>query len=221
MRLELISHPLCPFVHRAAIMLTEKGVPFERRYVDLKAKPDWFLAISPRGKVPLLLADGTVLFESAAICEFLDETHPPHVVPEDPFRRALERAWVEVANDLFMTQYKAWTTPSEDEQQAASLGVAQTLGRYEEALRTGALADSTLGLAAIAVAPALHRLVVLEERLKVRLMNETPRVNAWAHALAARPSVKSTVPQDFEALWVSSLGDRGSHFLKSHGLGAA
>ena len=75
MKLELVSHPICPFVHRAAIMLAEKGVPFERRYVDLKAKPDWFLAISPRGKVPLLVADGSVLFESAAICLQLADLH--------------------------------------------------------------------------------------------------------------------------------------------------
>jgi glutathione S-transferase len=220
-KLELISHPLCPFVHRAAIMLAEKGVPFERRYVDLKAKPDWFLAISPRGKVPLLLADGTVLFESAAICEFLDETHPPHVVPEDPFRRAIERAWVEVANDLLATQYKAFSTPSAEEQKAASLALGQTLARYEEALGSGALSESTFGLAAIAVAPALHRLVVLGDRLKVRLTSDTPRVTAWARALASRPSVTSTVPQDFDALWVATLNERGSHFLKSHGVGPA
>jgi glutathione S-transferase len=219
MKLELVSHPLCPFVHRAAIMLAEKGVPFERRYVDLKAKPDWFLAISPRGKVPLLVADGTVLFESAAICEFLDETHPPHIVAEDPFRRAIERAWVEVANDLLMTQYKAFWTASADEQRAASLAMTQTLGRYEEALRGGALSDSTFGLAAIAVAPALHRLVLLGDRLKVPLTGDAQRLTAWARALAARPSVQSTVPADFEELWISSLMERDSHFLKSHGAG--
>jgi glutathione S-transferase len=220
MKLELVSHPLCPFVHRAAIMLAEKGVPFERRYIDLKAKPDWFLAISPRGKVPLLLADGTVLFESAAICEFLDETHPPHLVPEDPFRRAIERAWVEVANDLLMTQHKSVTAAAEQDHQAAALAVGQTLGRYEEALRTGGLSESAFGLAAIAVAPALHRLAILENRLKVRLMGETPRVSAWARAVAGRASVKSTVPQDFEDLWIASFGER-SHFLKSHGAGPA
>jgi len=46
--LELISHALCPYVQRAAAMLVEKGVPFTTRIVDLQAKPDWFLALSPR-----------------------------------------------------------------------------------------------------------------------------------------------------------------------------
>lgn len=46
-KLTLVSHHLCPYVQRAAISLAEKGVAFERRYVDLAAKPDWFLSISP------------------------------------------------------------------------------------------------------------------------------------------------------------------------------
>ena len=45
--LVLVSHALCPYVQRAAIVLREKGVPFERRDIDLANKPDWFLRISP------------------------------------------------------------------------------------------------------------------------------------------------------------------------------
>ena len=51
--LTLVSFDLCPYVQRAAIVLAEKGMPFTRRDVDLAAKPDWFKAISPLGKVPL------------------------------------------------------------------------------------------------------------------------------------------------------------------------
>ena len=40
--LRLISHKLCPYVQRAVIALTEKGVAFERIDVDLANKPDWF-----------------------------------------------------------------------------------------------------------------------------------------------------------------------------------
>jgi len=96
-KLTLVSHHLCPYVQRAAIALTEKGVPFERRYVDLSAKPDWFLAISPLGKAPLLIVtqdDGTeaVLFESAVICEYLEESQPGVPLhPADPDARTASR----------------------------------------------------------------------------------------------------------------------------------
>src|SRR4029450_6177472 len=72
--LKLISHKLCPYVQRAVIALTEKGIPFERIDIDLANKPDWFLKISPLGKVPVLVVaqDGreVALFESNVICEY-------------------------------------------------------------------------------------------------------------------------------------------------------
>jgi glutathione S-transferase len=43
--LTLISHPLCPFVQRAAIVLLEKGVAFKRVNIDLSIKPDWRAAL--------------------------------------------------------------------------------------------------------------------------------------------------------------------------------
>ena len=77
-KLQLISHRLCPYVQRAAIMLAEKEQPCVRIDIDLARKPDWFMAISPLGKTPVLLVDDQPIFESAVICEYLDDTllHP-------------------------------------------------------------------------------------------------------------------------------------------------
>jgi len=79
--LVLVSHLLCPYVQRAAIALAEKGVAFERRVIDLANKPDWFLALSPTGKVPVLIADGRPIFESAVILEYLEDTLAPALHP--------------------------------------------------------------------------------------------------------------------------------------------
>jgi glutathione S-transferase len=102
---ELVSHHLCPYVQRAAIVLTEKGVSFKRTLIDLDNKPDWFKAISPLGKVPLLkvtLDDGetVVLFESAVICEYLEETLPNPLHPADPLTRAQHRGWMEFGSAI-------------------------------------------------------------------------------------------------------------------------
>jgi glutathione S-transferase len=209
-KLELISHVLCPFVHRAAIMLREKGVPFDRRNVDLKDKPRWFLAISPRGKVPVLVADGVALFESAAICEFLDETHPPRLVPADPFERAIQRAWVEVANDLLVAQFKAFAAAEAVEAANTAAVVGGLLLRFEEAIAAGVISETAFGLIQVAVAPALHRFVVAADRLGVELLARTPKLAAWARILAKRPSVAETVPEDFEDQFIQVLADRGS-----------
>src|SRR5258708_40372906 len=72
--LTLVSHHLCPYVQRVAIALAERGIAAERVYIDLADKPAWFRALSPLGKVPLLKVDDAVLFESAVICEYLEDT---------------------------------------------------------------------------------------------------------------------------------------------------
>ena len=87
--LRLISHKLCPYVQRAVIVATEKDIPFHRIDIDLANKPDWFLDISPTGKVPLLEVtehDGSVriIFESAVIAEYLDEIAGQRLLPADP-----------------------------------------------------------------------------------------------------------------------------------------
>jgi glutathione S-transferase len=102
--LTLISHVLCPYVQRAVIALTEKHVPFERIAVDLANKPDWFTAISPLGKTPVLKVGDSAIFESAVILEYLEETQPHPLHPADPLRRAEHRGWIEfgsaVLNDI-------------------------------------------------------------------------------------------------------------------------
>src|SRR4029077_6657632 len=102
--LKLISHKLCPYVQRAVIALSEKGVPFERIDIDLANKPDWFLKISPLGKTPVLVVGDKAIFESAVILEYLEETQARTLHPVDPLDRAEHRAWIEfgsaVLNDI-------------------------------------------------------------------------------------------------------------------------
>ncbi len=97
-KLKLISHALCPYVQRAVIALTEKGVPFERIDIDLNNKPDWFLKISPLGKTPVLVVGDTAIFESAVILEYLEETQPNPLHPKDALKRAEHRAWIEFSS---------------------------------------------------------------------------------------------------------------------------
>src|SRR6516165_10213477 len=92
----LVSFKTCPWVQRAAIVLREKKIDFEFRHIEPDNRPDWFLAISPHKKVPVLRLDDKVsLFESSAMSEFLDETTQPRLHPEDPVERAINRAWTD------------------------------------------------------------------------------------------------------------------------------
>src|SRR3954471_21639055 len=93
---KLCSFKTCPWVQRAAIVLRAKNVPYEITYIDRNKRPDWFLAVSPHSKVPVLMIDGKqALFESNAIAEYLEETASPRLHPEDAIERARNRAWTD------------------------------------------------------------------------------------------------------------------------------
>src|SRR5262245_43739997 len=108
---QLVSHHLCPYVQRAAIAFAEKGAPFERLDVDLADRPAWFTAISPLGKVPLLRVGDAVIFESAVIVEYLEDTVSPALHPADPLARADHRAWIEFGSAILNTIWQFYTAP--------------------------------------------------------------------------------------------------------------
>ncbi len=112
-RLKLISHKLCPYVQRAVIALTEKGVAFERIDIDLADKPGWFLAISPLGKTPVLGVGDTAIFESAVILEYLEETQPKPLHPADAVARAEHRAWIEYGSAVLADIAGFYAAPDE------------------------------------------------------------------------------------------------------------
>src|SRR5881296_3291877 len=91
--LKLHYHPLSTYSRRVRIALIEKGIAADLVEVDMARgahrQPD-YLALNPYGRVPTLEEDGFVLYESSAILEYLEATHPsPPLVPADGRGRAL------------------------------------------------------------------------------------------------------------------------------------
>lgn len=205
--LTLVSHLLCPYVQRAAIALAEKNAPFERVIIDLDAKPDWFLAISPLGKVPLLRvqpADGpeTVLFESNVICEYLEETQPgPRLHPEDPLRRAQHRAWMEFGSAILADLWGYETTRDAAVFEQKRLALADKFARVEAALadgRGGPFFDGErFSLVDAVFAPVFRYFELFDTLQDSKAFDKTPKVRAWREALAARPSVRNAVGSDY------------------------
>src|SRR5262249_51048921 len=128
-QLTLVSHELCPYVQRAAIALEEKGVAFERINVDLTNKPDWFLAISPLGKVPLLKVGEAVIFESAVIVEYLEETQDSPLHPADPLERAEHRAWIEFGSSILADLWAFYTAADDAGLQAKARTLTEKFQR--------------------------------------------------------------------------------------------
>ncbi|NVD37432.1 glutathione S-transferase family protein [Ensifer sp. HO-A22] len=212
--LTLISHHLCPYVQRAAIALAEKNVAFDRVNIDLAAKPDWFLKISPLGKVPLLQIPETsgdaVLFESSVICEYLEETQtgaPLH--PTDALERARHRGWMEYGSSILSELWGFETTGDADIFEQKRKAVAAKFATVEAVLGDGPyFAGNDFSLVDAVFAPIFRYFDLFDTLVDHGIFNGLTRVSAWRRALAERPSVKAAVASDY--------GERLMTFLKQH-----
>lgn len=212
-RLTLVSHHLCPYVQRAAIALAEKGVPFERVYVDLADKPAWFLALSPLGKTPVLrVGDDAAIFESAVILEYLEETQPPSLHPRDPLGRAEHRAWIEFGSAVLNDIWGFYSAADETAFRAKAEALAGKFGRLEHRLGDGPYFDGErLSLVDAAFGPVFRYFDVFDSIGDFGILSGKRRIDAWRRALAARPSIRQAVSGDYEArLWRFLLA-RNSH----------
>lgn len=198
--LTLVSFDLCPYVQRAAIALAEKGIRFERRDVDLADKPDWFRAISLLGKVPLLKVDHEVLFESAAIVEYLDETHGPKLHPRDALVRARHRGWMEFGSSILADIWTVETTSDPAAFQVKVRTLREKFVRLEGELGAGPwFAGDHFSLVDAVFAPVFRYFDVFDRYIDLGVFEGLPQVHAWRRALATRPSVRDAVASDYEA----------------------
>jgi glutathione S-transferase len=210
----LVSFKSCPWVQRAAIVMREKGIDFEFQHIEAGNRPDWFRAISPHNKVPVLRIDDRVsLFESGAIAEYLDETTTPRLHPEDPVQRAINRAWIEyMPTFVDLTSAHAYADSEADYNKAAAQ-IPAAFEKLETALtRQNAgpfFNGARYSLVDAAYAPFLQRHLFLERIRKVGHIDRFPHLKAWAETLSQRPSTHSFPPAEYEAMYRDMVKKRG------------
>ena len=209
--LKLISHKLCPYVQRAVIALTEKGVAFERFDIDLANKPDWFLAISPLGKTPVLQVGDHAIFESAVILEYLEETQPKPLHPADPLARAEHRAWIEFGSTVLNDIAGFYAAPDETAFKAKTSQLEQRFARLEARVAASPWFDGeSFSLVDAVFGPVFRYFDVFDEVADFGILAGKPKLARWRKVLAARPSVRMAVSADYPALLRDFLDRRNS-----------
>jgi glutathione S-transferase len=219
--LKLISFDLCPYVERSRIVLLEKDVPHQVEFIDLSRKPDWFLRISPMGRVPVLLVGDRPVFESMVINELLNELHrEPPLFPADPLARAEARSWIVFANDVVMPAgYAAMLALAGAQDRAAPedrlAPLREALGKLDAQVARGGgpyFAGAGFSLVDAAYAPFLRRWRDAEGWgiPGSALLRGFPALGSWADALSARPSVRAAEPPGFAARHRPFLAERAA-----------
>ena len=192
--LKLYGANVCPFVHRARLALAEKGLDHEYVAIDLRNKPHWYHDVLPSGKVPLLEHAGNRIWESAVVCEYLEESFPsPALLPDDPGARAMARIWIDWASSALVPAfYKLLKSQDASEHSSLKDELSAVLAKLDGELegKTWVLGEE-LSLADLEIYPWFERLPMLEHYRAYSLPAELKNLKRWRDALAARDAVKT------------------------------
>jgi len=196
--IKLYDFPQSPYCQKVRLVLAEKDLSYETIFVDLtknaQKTPD-FLRLNPYGKVPVLIDEGEVVYDSTVINEYLEDEYPhPPLMPTESGERARVRIFEDFADTSFTAQGGALAAerrkPAEqvDQQlvQRYQAGLVQILELLERYLEGKEYVAGAFSLADLAFVPRLLMLPGLGVEIPARLKN----VLAWSERLVQRASVQ-------------------------------
>ena len=215
--LELISLELCPFVQRAVIVLNHKNIDYKITNVDIESPPDWFNEISPLKKVPLLkIGEKDILFESAVICEYLDDVTPVKLRPENPLQLAYNRAWIEFGSTCIIDQYMLQFKKTEQEFKEQADQIFSKLQLVENTLSHQPFFNGEqFSLVDATYAPLLIRYEVINSIIPVFNSQDFKKLSSWSNAILGLDAVQESIGPDFLTQYKDNITGAGG-YLSSH-----
>jgi glutathione S-transferase len=213
---ELVSNYLCPYTQRAVIQLAEKGIACERVYIDLANKPEWFLQVSPLGKVPLLHVGDAFIFETVVVCEYIEEVEPAVPLhPAETLQRARHRSWGEFASAMIADIYAFYTAPDAAAFERQCRNLQAKFRWLERQLGEGPyFSGARFCLVDAAFAPIFRLFDTFDRIGEFGVFTGLQRVPAYRAALAERASVRQAVVSDYAQIFWQYLFARNSHLSR-------
>ncbi|MEW6297885.1 MAG: glutathione S-transferase family protein [Thermodesulfobacteriota bacterium] len=195
--MKLYDFPQSPYCQKVRLVLAEKDLSYEKIFIDLtkneQKAPD-FLRLNPYGKVPVLIDEDEVIYDSTIINEYLEDEYPhPPLLPATSGGRARARMFEDFADNSFTAQSsllvaelrKPADQVDQERVQRYRADLLRVLEFLERQLEGRDYIADTFSLADLAFVPRLLLLPRLGVEIPARLKN----VSAWSERLKQRPSV--------------------------------
>ena len=200
--MKLVGSKTSPYVRKARVILAERSLPYEFVEESAWTANTTVPRYNPLNKVPaLVLDDGESIYDSRAICEYLDSISSAGLLPAGPAERAKVRRDEALGDGIgdagilvFLERKReaahqdpAWIARQLDKVNAGFATVAKSLGSKQY------LGGAQMNMGDIACACALFWSEFRMPELGVRAAH--PAIRAWAERVESRPSFASTRPQ--------------------------
>ncbi|KAF8080462.1 hypothetical protein N665_0944s0024 [Sinapis alba] len=181
----------CPFSQRVLLTLEEKNLPYKMHLINISDKPQWFLAISPEGKVPVLKNDDKWVSDSDIITGILEEKYPEPSLKTPP-------EFASVGSKIFGTFVTF--LKSKDSSDGSEKALLDELEALENHLKTHDgpfIAGGKVSAVDLSLAPKLYHLKVALGHYKSWSVPESlPHVHGYMKALFSLDSFQKTKTEE-------------------------
>ena len=215
-KFHLVTHVLCPYVQRSIIVLQEKNIDYTRTDIDLSNTPAWFKQKSPMNRVPLLLVDESkALFESAVICEYLNEITQGTLHPIEPLEKAHHRAWIEFGSGILESIGGLYSAKDEQSFNHKRVEIQTKFQLIEkEVYAAPFFSGNKFHLIDAVYGPIFRYFDIFDSIVDLEIFENLPKISAWRNVLRKRPSVQGAVIAEYPALLLGFLRERGSYMSR-------
>ena len=195
--LTLYSYRRCPYAIRARMVLNEKELTFATIEEDLKNLSPELKALHPEARVPLLIHNDEVIYESSIITEYLNDQFPENnLMPPTAHEKMKVRQWTYWCNELFKPEINRFKYKKSGLDANEIQLIQERLNSYLEALENRLkshdwLVGNTFSLADIHVFPFFRQLAKVTPPLSS--INDYPHIHKWLEKITSRPAFKKTM----------------------------
>jgi len=212
---KLVNSKFSPYGHRVEMACIEKNIPYEKEEVDLQNRPEWFSKDAPLGKVPLLYVGDKVLFESIAICEYLEEAFPETPLhPKDPATKALHRAWMEFSSAILAAGFGIMFSQNQEQFDIKKAELRGRLDVLSKHLKFSPYFDGEkFSLVDICFASAFKPLTYIDTKFTLGLFDDHKNIASYVEGVVTRGSMHKALPKNYEEIFKAFLERKKSHLL--------
>ncbi|CAD8201007.1 unnamed protein product [Paramecium pentaurelia] len=214
----LVAFKICPYCMKVLTIMCHKNVKFEIKFIEMHNKPDWFLKLSPLERVPILIiGEEVVLFESAAIMEYIDEITPPKLMPDDPIQKAIDRAKFEYSNEIIKNLYQFVFCLEQEKFINLKQWLIKHFKQMEEWLKDKQYINGTeISLVDFNFVPVFVVLNMLKPILPCDMLKDYKRLQNYGDSLTSMQCTKTGRVPDYEFLMIDGIKNKNTVLFRSN-----